>query len=266
MARPTCGVNSDGLRTTVFPATRARCPFEGNGKAIRRARGDGRNGSVRGSAIRRRGPRRSWAGHDSDAGAGRDGCRCALRCGRWGVADLFAAPPSLRRRRLSIDDELTEPRTHTVLEIGIRIATECPAGRPEHCLLVREIRRRRPTRAGTCSEHTALEEARAGSAEQGDFATATGAQYSAARPPIWRSRSSWLRIKWRAPHPLHAVIGFCELISVSILAESLRQPGSSGYADDIMKSGPAFAETDQFDPGACRRSSRDRAPQSITAH
>jgi signal transduction histidine kinase len=145
---------------------------------------------------------------------------------------------------LSLDDELTESRTHTALEIGIGLAASALLI-SLNVLLVREIRRRNQRELELAGKHEALEAARAELlVEQGKLAavnqelvlsTERAEAANLAKSQFLAQMSHELRT------PLHAVIGFSELIShhVAPLPEAHQV---AGYADDIMRSGRHLLE------------------------
>jgi signal transduction histidine kinase len=145
---------------------------------------------------------------------------------------------------LSLDDELSESRTHTILGIGIGIAASVLLA-ALNVLLVREIRRRNQRETELAREHAALESARAELlVEQGKLATVNqelvlsterAKAANLAKSQFLAQMSHELRT------PLHAVIGFSELISHHVRP----MPSAvqiAGYADDIMKSGRHLLE------------------------
>jgi signal transduction histidine kinase len=145
---------------------------------------------------------------------------------------------------LSLDDELSESRTHTILGIGIGIAASLLLA-ALNVLLVREIRRRTQRELELAREHAALESARAELLiEQGKLAsvnqelvlsTERAEAANLAKSQFLAQMSHELRT------PLHAVIGFSELISHHVTP--LPSGGQiAGYADDIMKSGRHLLE------------------------
>src|SRR5580658_1279708 len=145
---------------------------------------------------------------------------------------------------LSLDDELSESRTHTILGIGIGIAASALLA-ALNVLLVREIRRRNQREMELAREHAALESARAELlVEQGKLAsvnqelvlsTERAEAANLAKSQFLAQMSHELRT------PLHAVIGFSELISHHV--GPLPSAGQiAGYADDIMKSGRHLLE------------------------
>ena len=145
---------------------------------------------------------------------------------------------------LSLDDELTESRTHTILEIGIgTVASALLIAL--NVLLVREIRRRNQREMELAQEHAALEGARAELlVEQGKLAavnqelvlsTDRAEAANLAKSQFLAQMSHELRT------PLHAVIGFSELISHHV-APMPAAGQVAGYADDIMKSGRHLLE------------------------
>jgi signal transduction histidine kinase len=145
---------------------------------------------------------------------------------------------------LSLDDELAESRTHTILEVGIGVAASVLLI-ALNALLVREIRRRNQRELELAREHTELERARAELLiEQGKLAnvnrelvlsTERAEAANMAKSQFLAQMSHELRT------PLHAVIGFSELISHNVAP----MPSAgliAGYADDIMKSGRHLLE------------------------
>jgi two-component system cell cycle sensor histidine kinase PleC len=145
---------------------------------------------------------------------------------------------------LSLDDELIDSRTHTILEAGIGVAASVLLA-ALNLLLVREIRRRNQREVELAREHSALESARAELLiEQGKFAsvnqelvlsTERAEAANMAKSQFLAQMSHELRT------PLHAVIGFSELISHHVAP--LPSGGQiAGYADDIMKSGRHLLE------------------------
>jgi len=145
---------------------------------------------------------------------------------------------------LSIDDELTESRALTALEIGIGVAASVLLA-ALNLLLVREIRRRTQREMELAREHDALEGARAELLiEQGKLAavnrelvlsTQRAEAANLAKSQFLAQMSHELRT------PLHAVIGFSELISHYVTP--MPAAGQiAGYADDIMKSGRHLLE------------------------
>ncbi len=145
---------------------------------------------------------------------------------------------------LSLDDELSESRTHTILEIGIGV-TASVLLIALNVLLLREIRRRGQRELELSREHNALDSARAELlSEQGKLAsvnrelvlsTERAEAANLAKSQFLAQMSHELRT------PLHAVIGFSELISHHVAP----MPSGgliAGYADDIMKSGRHLLE------------------------
>jgi two-component system cell cycle sensor histidine kinase PleC len=145
---------------------------------------------------------------------------------------------------LSVDDELTESRTHTALEFGIGVAASLLLV-VLNILLVREIRRRNQRELELAREHAALESARAELlVEQGKLAavnrelvlsTERAEAANLAKSQFLAQMSHELRT------PLHAVIGFSELISHHV-APMPAAGQIAGYAEDIMKSGRHLLE------------------------
>ncbi len=145
---------------------------------------------------------------------------------------------------LSVDDELTESRTYTVLEIGIGVAASVLLI-ALNALLLREIRRRNQRELELAHEHQALEEARAELLlEQGKLAavnrelvlsTERAEAANLAKSQFLAQMSHELRT------PLHAVIGFSELISHHV-APMPSANQIAGFADDIMRSGRHLLE------------------------
>jgi len=140
---------------------------------------------------------------------------------------------------LSLDDELAESRTHTILEIGIGVAASVLLA-ALNLLLVREISRRRQRETELALEHTALETARTELLiEQGKLAAVNQELiYSTEQAEAANlAKSQFLaQMSHELRTPLHAVIGFSELISHHVTP----MPASreiAGYANDIMKSG-----------------------------
>jgi two-component system, cell cycle sensor histidine kinase PleC len=145
---------------------------------------------------------------------------------------------------LSLDDELSESSTHTILGIGIGIVASVLLA-ALNVLLVREIRRRNQREMELAREHAALESARAELLiEQGKLAsvnqelvlsTERAEAANLAKSQFLAQMSHELRT------PLHAVIGFSELISHHVTP--IPSGGQiAGYADDIMKSGRHLLE------------------------
>jgi signal transduction histidine kinase len=145
---------------------------------------------------------------------------------------------------LSLDDELSEARTHTILGIGIGVAASVLLA-ALNVLLVREIRRRNQREMELAREHAALESARAALLiEQGKLAsvnqelvlsTDRAEAANLAKSQFLAQMSHELRT------PLHAVIGFSELISHHV-APMPSGGQIAGYADDIIKSGRHLLE------------------------
>jgi signal transduction histidine kinase len=140
---------------------------------------------------------------------------------------------------LSLDDELAESRTHSILEIGIGVAASVLLA-ALNLLLVREISRRRQRETELALEHTALETARTELLiEQGKLAAVNQELiYSTEQAEAANlAKSQFLaQMSHELRTPLHAVIGFSELISHHVTP----MPASreiAGYANDIMKSG-----------------------------
>jgi signal transduction histidine kinase len=145
---------------------------------------------------------------------------------------------------LSVDDELSEARSHSILVIVVGIAASVLlAGL--NMLLVREIRRRSQREQELAREHVALESARAELLiEQGKLADVNqelilssqrAEAASLAKSQFLAQMSHELRT------PLHAVIGFSELISHHVAP--IPSAGQiAGFAADIMKSGRHLLE------------------------
>jgi signal transduction histidine kinase len=145
---------------------------------------------------------------------------------------------------LSLDDELSEARTHTILEVGIGIAASVLLV-AMNMLLVREIRRRNQRELELSREHSALESARAELlSEQGKLANVNRELVlSSERAEAANlAKSQFLaQMSHELRTPLHAVIGFSELISHNV--SPMPSAGLiAGYADDIMKSGRHLLE------------------------
>jgi two-component system, cell cycle sensor histidine kinase PleC len=140
---------------------------------------------------------------------------------------------------LSLDDELAESRTHTILEIGIGVAASVLLA-ALNLLLVREISRRRQRETELALEHTALETARTELLiEQGKLAAVNQELiYSSEQAEAANlAKSQFLaQMSHELRTPLHAVIGFSELISHHVTPMPASQE-IAGYANDIMKSG-----------------------------
>jgi signal transduction histidine kinase len=145
---------------------------------------------------------------------------------------------------LSLDDELAESRTHTILGVGIGIAASVLLA-ALNVLLVREIRRRSQRELELAREHEALVNARAAlMSEQAKLATVNQELVlsSERAEAANHAKSQFLaQMSHELRTPLHAVIGFSELISHHVA------PMPSGgqiaeYADDIMKSGRHLLE------------------------
>lgn len=145
---------------------------------------------------------------------------------------------------LSLDDEISEARTHAVLVIGIGIAASVLLA-ALNLLLVREIRRRSQRELELKREHAALIGARAELlAEQGKLAAVNQELLiSSSRAEAANiAKSQFLaQMSHERRTPLHAVIGFSELIAHHVAPlPSAGQIG--GYAHDIMKSGRHLLE------------------------
>ena len=172
---------------------------------------------------------------------------------RSNAADSVSRIYSLRRlpgyplivaAGLSLDDELAESRTHTILGIGIGVAASVLLA-ALNVLLVREIRRRSQRELELAREHEALVNARAAlMSEQAKLATVNQELVlsSERAEAANHAKSQFLaQMSHELRTPLHAVIGFSELISHHVA------PMPSGgqiaeYADDIMKSGRHLLE------------------------
>jgi signal transduction histidine kinase len=145
---------------------------------------------------------------------------------------------------LSLDDELSESRTHTILGIGIGVAASVLLA-ALNVLLVREIRRRSQRELELALEHEALENARAElMAEQAKLATVNQELVlSSERAEAANlAKSQFLaQMSHELRTPLHAVIGFSELIS-HYVAPMPSGGQIAGYADDIMRSGRHLLE------------------------
>ena len=166
-----------------------------------------------------------------------------------GVARIYSLRrlpdyPLIVAAGLSLEDELTESRTHLILEVGIGVAASILLI-ALNVLLVREIRRRNQRELELAREHAALEGARAELlVEQGKLASVNRELvHSTERAEAANlAKSQFLaQMSHELRTPLHAVIGFSELISHNVAP----MPSAgliAGYADDIMKSGRHLLE------------------------